>query len=297
MTERPQAAPIERLMRPRAVAIVGVSPEPGSIGGLLLGNLERWKFDGAIHLVTRGRKEINGRPCVASIDELPPGIDVAALAVPQTAVIDAVAACGRRGIGTAMVFASGFAEVDEAGRAAQQRLQETARAGGVRLVGPNCMGFSNYGDAVPLTFEPVERRAAEKPAVAVVAQSGALASMIRNALLGKRLGVSHVISSGNEADIGCEDFLAFLLEDPHTQAVTLFAEQIRRPQLFLALAERARALRKPVILMHPGKSQRARESARTHTGAMTGNHAVMTALLRHQAVVVVDTLDELYDAA
>jgi acyl-CoA synthetase (NDP forming) len=296
-TARSTTAPLERLMRPHSVAIVGVSPEPGSIGGLVLGNLERWRFEGAIHLVSRGRREINGRPCVATIDALPSGIDVAILAVPQGAVGEAVAACGRRSIGIAMVYASGFAEVDVEGRAAQERLQAVARQAGVRLVGPNCMGLSNYADGNPLTFEPLEPRALAKPAVAVIAQSGALASMIRNALWGKRLGVSHVISSGNEADIGCEDFLAFLLDDAATQVVVLFVEQIRRPQVFLALSERARSLRKPIVLMHPGRSERARASALTHTGALTGNHVVMTALLRHHAVVLVDTLDELYDAA
>src|SRR5947207_2832443 len=105
--------PIERLMRPRSVATVGVSPEPGSIGGLVLRNLERWKYRGAINLVSRGRKNIDGRPCVASIDELPENIDVAVLSVPHAGVIDAVAACGRRKIGVAMIFASGFAEVDD----------------------------------------------------------------------------------------------------------------------------------------------------------------------------------------
>ena len=106
---------VERLMRPRHVALVGVSPEIGSIGGFVLTNLERWNFQGSIHLVSRARKEINGRPCVASIDELPEGIDVAVLSVPRAAIVDAVAACGRRGIGTAMVFASGFAELDDDG--------------------------------------------------------------------------------------------------------------------------------------------------------------------------------------
>jgi acetate---CoA ligase (ADP-forming) len=110
------AAPTEltglaRLMRPRAVAIVGATAEPGSIGGAVLVNLERCGYRGDIHLVSRRAKDINGRPCVAAIDDLPEGIDAAVLVVPQPAVVDAVAACGRRSIGGAVVFASGFAEV------------------------------------------------------------------------------------------------------------------------------------------------------------------------------------------
>src|SRR5262249_9910605 len=107
---------LARLMRPRAVAIVGATPEPGTIGGAVLVNLERCGYQGRIHLVSRRAKEINGRPCVAAIDDLPDGIDAAVLVVPQQAVVDAVAACGRRGIGGAVVFASGFAEGGDRGR-------------------------------------------------------------------------------------------------------------------------------------------------------------------------------------
>jgi acetate---CoA ligase (ADP-forming) len=289
---------LDRLMRPRAVAIVGAAAEPGSMAGAVLGNLDRCGYQGDIHLVSRRLKEINGRPCHAKIDDLPDGIDAAVLVVPQQVVADAVAACGRRHIGAAVVFASGFAEVGDEGRAAQEQLVRTARAAGVRILGPNCIGFSNFADGVALTFETIAPEAiGGRPAVGVVTQSGALAGALRIALSAKGLGVSHAVSTGNEADLTAEDFVAFLLADPHTRAIALFLEQIRQPQLFLSLAARARSLRKPIVLLHPGKSMRARESASTHTGALAGDHAVMTALLRHEAVVLVDTIDELIDAA
>src|SRR5262245_10491545 len=289
---------LERLMRPRSVAIVGASAEPGAIGGAVLGNLERCDYRGDIHLVSRRAKDINGRRCVAASDDLPEGVAAAVLVVPRQGVPEAVAACGRRRIGAAVVFASGFAEVDENGRAEQERLVATARAAGVRLLGPNCIGFTNFADGVALTFETVSPAPVTgRPAVGVVTQSGALAGALRIALAAKGLGVSHAVSTGNEADLTSEDFVAFLLDDPHTRAVALFVEQIRRPQTFLALAARARSLRKPIILLHPGKSARARASASTHTGALAGDYAVMSALLRHQAVLLVDTIDELIDAA
>jgi acetate---CoA ligase (ADP-forming) len=213
-------------------------------------------------------------------------------------VVDAVAACGRRSIGGAVAFASGFAEVGDDGRVAQERLVQAARTGNVRLLGPNCIGFTNFADSVALTFETIAPEPiAGRPAVAAVTQSGALAGALRIALSAKGLGVSHAISTGNEADLTAEDFLAFLLDDPQTRVVALFLEQIRRPQTFLSLAARARSLRKPIILLHPGKSARAQASASTHTGALAGDYAVMAALLRHEAVVLVDTIDELIDAA
>ncbi len=290
---------LDRLLRPRSVAIVGVSPEPGHMGGSVLANLERCGFAGAIHLVSRSRAEIDGRPCIASIDELPEGVDVAVLVIPQSAVIDAIAACGRRGVGAAIVFASGYGETGEAGRAEQGRLTAAARASNVMVLGPNCIGMCSYTVGAALTFEFNVQRPPETsaPKIGIVAQSGAVAAIMRMAFLAKDLGVTYYISTGNEADLTVEDFLGALIDDDATDVAALFVEQIRHPQKFLELAKRARAKRKPIVVMHPGRSQRARTSASSHTGALAGDHAMMTALLRHAAVTVVDTLDELLDTA
>ena len=269
------------------------------MGGSVLANLERCKFDGDIHLVSRSRPELNGRACVPSIDDLPHGVDAAVLVIPQTAVIDAIAACGRRGIGAAIVFASGYAEVGDAGRAEQEQLAAAARAANVAILGPNCIGMCSFAVGAALTFEfNVERPPASgAPKIGMVAQSGAVAAIMRMAFLAKGLGVSFYISTGNEADLTAEDFLGALIDDDDTQVAALFVEQIRHPQRFLALAKRARAIGKPIVVMHPGRSQRARISASSHTGALAGDYAVMTALLRHAAVIVVDTLEELVDTA
>ena len=290
---------LDRLLRPRSVAIVGVSPEPGHMGGSVLANLERCQFDGDIHLVSRSRPELNGRACVPGIDDLPHGVDAAVLVIPQTAVIDAIAACGRRGIGAAIVFASGYAEVGDAGRAEQERLAAAARAANVAILGPNCIGMCSFAVGAALTFEfNVERPpASSAPKIGMVAQSGAVAAIMRMAFLAKGLGVSFYISTGNEADLTAEDFLGALIDDDDTQVAALFVEQIRHPQRFLALARRARKIGKPIVVMHPGRSQRARISASSHTGALAGDYAVMTALLRHAAVIVVETLEELVDTA
>ena len=289
---------LTRLLRPRSVAIVGISPEPGSLGGNALANLKGIGFTGDIHLVSRSSREIDGRRCFGAIDELPEGVDVAVLALPRQAVIDAVQACIRRKIGGAVVFASGFAEMDEAGRAEQQTMARIAREGSLALCGPNCIGLVNVPDKVALTFEPLTPPTAGKGrAIGVVTQSGAMCSTLRLALLAKELSLSCVVSTGNEAQLTTEDFLAFLIDDDATQVVVLFMEEVRDPRLFLELAARARERKKPIVLMHPGRSARARSSARTHTGAMVGNHAVTAALAARQAVVLVETLEELIDTA
>ncbi|MBI3434761.1 MAG: acetate--CoA ligase family protein [Proteobacteria bacterium] len=288
---------IERLIRPRSIAVVGISAQPGSMGTYVLANLERCGFNGETHLVSRSSKVINGRDCIGTIEGLPSGIDAAVLAVPGAAVADALAACGRRGIGSAVVFASGFAELGQAGRSQQQELTRIARQAGVLMLGPNCMGLINLIDGAPLSFEYVEPHIAVRgPRVAVIAQSGAIASALRLALTAKGIGIAFAVSTGNEADLGAEDFLDFFVRDEGTRAAALFIEQIRQPREFLEIAERAREQGKPIIVMHPGKSQRARDSAGTHTGALAGDHAVTRALLAHRGVVMVDTLDELVDA-
>jgi len=298
VTAERQAITLRPLLRPRSVAIVGVSPEAGSLGGNVLANLTRIGFGGDIHLVSRNTREIGGRTCVGSIDELPEGIDVAVLAVPRQASIDAVKACVRRNIGAALVFASGFAEMEEAGRADQEAMARIATEAGLALCGPNCIGLVNLTDRVALTFEPLSLPAQVKGrGIGVVTQSGAMCSTLRLALLAKGLKLSIVVSTGNEAQLTTEHFLKFLIDDDATEVIVLFMEQVRDPALFLALAAHARERRKPIVLMHPGRSARAQESARTHTGAMVGNHAVMTALVAHEAIVLVETLEELLDTA
>jgi acyl-CoA synthetase (NDP forming) len=289
---------LARLLRPRSIAIVGVSPEPGSIGGAVLGNLERFGYRGDIHLVSRNRSDIGGRRCLGSIDDLPEGCDVALLALPAAAIAEAAAACARRRVGAAMIYAAGFAETGVEGRAQQDKIAAIAREAGMLLAGPNCTGLANFNDRVPLTYEPLTPPlTTDAPAVAVVAQSGAMASALRRALRAKRLNIYLVVSTGNEAGLGAEDYLEYLVEDARTKAIVLFVEQFRQPQRFLAIAARARKTRKPIVLLHPGRSARARQSAATHTGALAGDYAVMAAMIRHESVVLAETIEELIDTA
>jgi acyl-CoA synthetase (NDP forming) len=286
---------IHRLLRPRSVAIVGASPELGSLGGAVLANLERFGYSGAIHVISRTRKEINGRTCVPSIDDLPAGVDAIVLVLPEAAVFEALGACVRREAGSAIVFASGFAEMGEEGRRKQQRLASIAREGGLILNGPNCVGVANYVDGIPLTFEPLSEPSAGQSGVALIAQSGGLTTHLRLALASKGVPVAYTISTGNEAGVGAEDFLAYLVEDESTRVIALFLEQIRRPIAFLEWARGARRRGKPVVLLHPGRTQRARESAQSHTGALAGSYAAMKAVLEREGVLLVPTIDELID--
>ncbi|MDE2453743.1 MAG: CoA-binding protein, partial [Burkholderiales bacterium] len=293
----PAAEPrsLKRLMDPASIALVGASADPRSFGGFVLANLERFGYRGQVHLVSRSSTEIGGRACFASVEQLPADIDVAVLAIPEAGVLDAVRALAARGCHAAVLFASGYAETGDAGRARQQQLVEAA--GAMALVGPNCMGYTNFACGLALTFEPLQAPPADAagPRIAVIAQSGFMAATMREAFVGRGLAPSHVFSTGNEASVGVEDVLAHSLADPGSQLVAVYAEQIRRPPLFLRLARQARASGKPIVLLMPGRSERAREAAASHTGALAADHALAAALLAREAVVVVDTLDELFD--
>jgi len=289
---------LARLIRPRSIAIVGISPEPASPGFILLGNLERFGYSGEILPVSRSRAEVAGRRCVAAIDDLPEGVDLAMLMLPRAAIEEAVAACARRGVGAAVVFAAGFGEAGGEWAAAQQRIAAMARDAGIALCGPNCLGLVNYVDGVPLTFSPQQvLTQGPGPAIAVIAQSGGLATILRNALMARDLPIAYAISTGNEAVLGLEDYVAFLLDDPRVGVFTAFAEQIRHPQRFLEVAGRARARGKAIALFHPGRSAAARASALSHTGALAGDHAVMSTIIAHHGVVAVESMDELIDVS
>lgn len=287
---------LERLLKPRSIAILGAAPERTSVGGGVLSNLEIFGYQGDIHLVSRSRDSINGRPCVKAIGDLPHGVDVAVLIVPYQAIRDAVIDCIAQGIGAVVIYTSGFAEASEAGRELQEEIAKLCSEAGVALLGPNCMGYTNYLAGIPLTFEPVDKEEAGKgPSVAIVAQSGATAANIRFAMRAREISVSLVVATGNEALLSAEDFVAYSLQDPQVAVIAVYVEQVRDPARFLEVARQARAAGKPIVMLHPGSSERGRKAAESHTGALAGNHAVMQAAARNEAVVVVDTLDEMFD--
>jgi acetate---CoA ligase (ADP-forming) len=289
-----------RALNPRSVVIIGASADPRSFGGFVLGNLQRFGFAGDIHLVSRSSTNINGLPCVASIDELPEGIDVAVFAIPEAGMLDALEQCGRRKVGVGIVYASGYSETGETGRQKQEQLLAAANSAGMALLGPNCMGLTNFHLGLPLTFEaldPYPFPEGIQHGIAVVAQSGAMAANIRDAFIGKGLPITSIASTGNEASLGVEDFLSAYLQDEHTRVIAMYVEQIRRPQEFLKLCRQARYAGKPVVLMMPGRSARARAAAESHTGALAADHAVACTALKREAVLVVDSLDELFDTS
>ncbi len=288
------ATAVARFLRPRSVAIVGMSQRAGSPGQVILQALKLNKFAGDVHLVGRSPEPIDGRPVLKSADELPEGVDLAVFTLPAAGVREAIEACGRRKVGSAMVFAAGFAEVGDT--ATQDAVAVAARAAGLAVVGPNCLGVTNNVDGLWLhmLFAREARRGVDG-GVAFVGQSGGLLGHFQRATDGREIPLSYVISTGNEAGLESTDFLEFLVEDRATRVIAMYCEQIRRPQEFLAACRRARAAGKPVVLMFPGRGAKSRKAAQSHTGAMIGDYAVMRTQVENAGALMVGTMDELMD--
>ncbi|MGC4029984.1 MAG: acetate--CoA ligase family protein [Steroidobacteraceae bacterium] len=297
------AAAVGRLLRPASVAIVGASPTPGALGASVLANLEHNGYTGRIHLINPKRTQIDGRPCLATVDDLPEGVDVAVLAIPQSAVLETVRALARRKAGAAVIFSAGFAEGGAEGMTQQREIARIAAEAGMVIEGPNCLGCINYLDRIPLTFIDTvisaEQTAANRSqsTIAFLSQSGAMMAVVARTLADRALPMSFAVSTGNEAGSTIEDYLEYALQDPATRVLAMFAEQFRSPRRLLAAAQRARELGKIMVLLHPGKSSAARESAATHTGAMAGDYQVMRAKVERAGIVVAETLEELGDIA
>ncbi|RYF60161.1 MAG: CoA-binding protein [Comamonadaceae bacterium] len=292
-------AAVARLLNPRSVTIIGASAKPGASSHAIVKNLVANGYQGEIHLVGRTAATVEGREIRTSIADLPEGIDLAILAVPADAVLDTLIQLADRGVGAAVSFASGFAEYGPEGRRLQEQIGETARNLGVRLIGPNCIGYFNYADSFHVAMvdmgplPPMPRH--RGPALALVTQSGGIGAHLAGSLEQRGVPVSYSVTTGNEADLDLADFVEFFAHDPATGGVLVYAEQIRDSRRFLAAARTARARGKHVVVMHPGRSEASREATQSHTGALTQDYHLMRTVLEHAGVAVVDSLEELVD--
>jgi acyl-CoA synthetase (NDP forming) len=221
--------------------------------------------------------------------------------LPSSSVLEAVQACVRRKVRSAVIFAAGFSEVGSDGIIAQTAVSDAANAGELTLLGPNCLGYSNLVDGIPVTFIPTsdekQSRFSGADGFAVLGQSGLLLAHIRGALEARKLRTSYFVTTGNEAGLGIADFVDFFADDACTRAIIVFAEHVRFPTTFLNATAKARAAGKSIIMLHTGKSELAKAAARSHTGALAGNYSAMRVALECAGIAMVDTLEEIVDVA
>lgn len=289
---------LHALFNPRAVAFIGVSPDPMKYAGRALAMLRQGGFSGSIFAVNPKYREVLGAPCVNDTSELPVGeIDLAFIAVSADRVPDVIAECGRKGIGAAIVASSGFRESGPEGAARESSLVRAARAAGVRVCGPNCIGTANVLDGVVTCFSNVFEREVAGGNVGVISQSGSFATIITDSLRRRGLGVSHVVSSGNEADITAGEYLRFLVVDGRTRVVLVYIEGLRDPPTFLDAAGDALAAGIPVVVLKTGRTPASQRAILSHTGNLANDRAVEAAVFERHGIVQVSSIEDMVETA
>ena len=283
---------------PQSVAVVGASENPEKIGGRPIKYMLRAGYKGRIYPVNPNRAQIQGLkayPDVASIPEAP---DLAIVAVPGMGAVDAVAACAKRGVKVAVVITSGFGEIGEAGKKAQDEMVRTARATGMRIVGPNTQGIANFSNGAIATFSTIisEVEPMNGP-VGIVSQSGAM-SVVPYAFLRKQgIGVRHTHATGNESDLTVADFALAVALDPEVKLLLLYLEAIADPARFARAAEVARERGLPIVALKAGVSARGAAAASSHTGALATEDRVVDAFFRQHGIYRVPDIRSLVNAA
>lgn len=284
-------------LTPQSIAIVGCPSDLTRPGARPLVFLQRHGYPGRIYPVNSRHAEIGGVPAFPSLSELPEKPDLAWIGVPASEVDAVFGEVVRLGIPNAVILTAGFAETDREGRRRQAALRGLAEAAGVTVLGPNMLGFINCWDRVPLTYSPAGGLELQPGPLGVASQSGALAGVVVNRAFDRRLGVSAMISTGNEMGITVSECLEYFADDPRTRAVALVAEGIRDGERFKAAAARLLAAGKPVVAMKVGRSAAGRRNALTHTGALAGSHEAWRGVARQLGIVEVETFEDLVEVA
>jgi len=282
------------LFEPRTVAFVGASTNPSKWGFNILHHIIKGGFEGNLYPVNPQGGSWFGRPMYRSLAEVPGPVDLAVIVVPKERVPDTLRDCAGAGIPAAVIITAGFGETGAEGKALEQEVLSIAREGRIRIVGPNTMGVYT---AYPLRMQAVMTAAAFKPGpVGIVSQSGNLGTSISYRFLRREIGISRLISSGNEADLTIEDYLEYLEGDEKTRVICLYVEGVRQGRRFIETMRRVSAV-KPVILLKGGTGACGADAAMSHTGALAGSFAVFASMCRQANVILVDTIDEMVDIA
>jgi acetate---CoA ligase (ADP-forming) len=288
---------LRAFLAPRSIALVGIPGDEGSPLARPLFALRRHGFTGAVYPVNPRRSAIGGERCYPALAALPEPPDLAWIAVPGHRVPAVLDECIAVGIRHAVVVSAGFAESDASGAARQAAIAERARIHGLTVLGPNSIGFVNAWERVPLSFST----AVEVPAliagdVAIVSQSGGLGGAVFNRLQDRHVGISYLVSTGNEADVRLDECLEFLVEDERTSVIVLIVEGVRDGQAFRRAAARALEADKPVVALRLGLTAVGGRLARSHTGAIVGSARAWDGVARQLGIVTVDDLADVPDA-
>jgi acetyl coenzyme A synthetase (ADP forming)-like protein len=290
---------LEALFAPKSVAVIGASTKPDSLGRAVFKNILFHGYTGVVYPVNPKAKSILGVKAYPSVLDIPDEIDLAVIIVPAIAVANVLEECGRKGVRAAIVISAGFKEIGEEGAQRERELQQIAQRYGIALLGPNCLGIINTDPAVSLnaTFAPGMPRQGN---IAFISQSGALGVAALEYAQRQKIGLSKFISIGNKADLHENHLLDYLKDDPLSDVILLYVEDLEDPQGFHRLAteitsERPKKI--PILAIKSGRTLEGAKAATSHTGALAGSDEVYDSIFMQSGVLRVETIEELFDYA
>ncbi len=290
---RAMSASLLPIFYPHSIAVIGASREPTSIGGRLFSNLLSGDFTGPVYPVNPKTDVVHSVRAYPNVSEIPGPVDLAYIVVPAPHVIPAVEQCVDKGVRGIVVISAGFGETGEEGAALEQRLLQVVRSGGMRMVGPNCMGVVNTDPVVSMDgqFGPIRP---PRGNVAMSSQSGALGIAILDYASQLNIGISSFISVGNRADVSGNDLLLYWEDDPSTDVILLYLESFGNPRRFSRIARRI-GRTKPIVAVKSGRTSAGARAASSHTGSLASLDVAVDALFRQSGVIRTETLGQLFD--
>jgi acetyltransferase len=287
--EHPKA--LDAFFAPRGLALVGASRDRRKLGYIILQNLLEAGYEGRVHAVNLAGEGVLGQPAYRSVSDVPDPVDLAVVVVPAPAIPAVIDECGARGIRAVLVISAGFREAGPRGAVLERELHDRAARHGIRIIGPNSVGLINTGAKLNATFAETQPLSYD---VALISQSGAVATAILDWARTTGVGFSKFASLGNMVDISEVDMLEYLADDPSTRVVISYIEGFSDGRRFIDAAKRVTA-QKPLVAMKVGRSEAGARAAASHTGALAAADAVVGAALRQAGVVRAETMDELFD--
>jgi acetyltransferase len=287
---RARRHPLDSIFSPKVIAVIGATENPGSVGRTVFQNLGRGGFDGVVYPVNPKRASVLCVKAFPSISAVPEKVDLAVICTPAKTVPGIIQDCVKAGVAGAIIISAGFKETGPEGAALEQKILAEARRGGMRIVGPNCLGVMMTANGLNATFASTIARRGN---VGFLSQSGALCTAVLDWSLKENVGFSAFVSIGSMLDVGWGDLIYYLGDDPNTKSIVIYMETIGDARAFLSAAREV-ALTKPIIVIKPGRTAGAAKAAASHTGSLTGSDDVLEAAFKRCGVLRVNNISDLF---
>jgi len=284
---------LDKLFKPKTIAVIGASNSKGSVGKAFMDNLVDGGYRGKVFPVSIKRKRVKNIKAYKSIKDIPKKIDLAIIATPARTVLEIIEDCGQAGVETAAIISSGFSETGRKGVAMSKKILAAARKFNIKILGPNCLGFIIPSANLNASFA---NKTARPGRIAFISQSGALGASILDWSIKNNVGFSYFVSIGEMLDIGFHDLIDYFGRDPNTSSILIYMESLKEAKKFISAA-RAFSATKPIVVLKVGRSEEGAQAARSHTGSLTGNDAIFSAVFERAGIVRVDTVDGLFCTA